>query len=124
MKKLFKALIVIGGTAFAGYTGAKVYRAAKLARKIEGILPAHLESFCGETPDLRCMVQMRTMIKVSIRITLSPKALAKFDNLTEFVYDFIRENQPGLLRYKLIVEGIEKREEEEQELSYSEPDEG
>lgn len=124
MKKLFKALIVIGGTAFAGYTGAKLYRAVKLARKIEGILPEHLESICGESPELRCMVQMRTMIKVNIRVTLSPEALAKFENLTETVYDFIRENQPALLRYKLIVEGIEKHEEEEQELSYSEPDEG
>ncbi|MDP2174039.1 MAG: hypothetical protein Q8M98_05335 [Candidatus Cloacimonadaceae bacterium] len=124
MKKVFKTLFLIGGTAFAGYLGFRIHRVVRQFDRLEKGLVGHLSEICNETPTIKCTLQMRKAMKISIEIGLSIAALAKIGDINETVLDFIRENHPSLLKHKTKIKAIEKAADFDHESGYSAPDEG
>lgn len=124
MKKVFKALFMIGGTAVAGYLGLRIRRILIHMNNLEKGLAEHLATLCDETPAIKCTLQMRKALKITIEITLSFAALARINNINDTVFDYIRENHPTLIKHKIRIKAIEKAPDLEHESGYSEPDEG
>jgi hypothetical protein len=128
MKKVFKAIFFAGGVAAAGYLGFRTYRIIKEMNRLEHDLPGHLEQICGELPKVRGIIMMAGLIMLTLKITLSAEALAKFEDLNETVLDYVRENHPKLLKYKLKVKVSELAPEDEEAFhsgaEFTDPEEG
>ncbi len=127
MKKVFKTLFFLGGTVAAGYMGIKIYRTVKELEKLEKALPDYIAGVCGETPAVKCIVQMTTNLTATVVITLTAETLAKYGDLSDLVQDFIREYHPELLKRKIVVKLKEKTPDTDTHTSgahYTDPDEG
>lgn len=127
MKKAFKTVVFLGGSVFAAYLGVKLYRIVKEMEKLEKALPEYLNGICGETPKVKCIVQMTTQMSATVVITLTAETLAKHLDLQEMVQDYIRENHPILMQRKIVVKLKEVAPESDVHTSgahYSDPEEG
>lgn len=126
MKRILKTLFLAGGAAAAGYFGFRVYRTVQTMNQLEKTLPEHLESLCGEVPEVKGGVAINKNTVLSLKISLSPEALAKLGDVNETVLDYIRENYPSLMKHKIIIKA-EVPEAEDSYISgaeHNDPDEG
>ncbi|HRY84315.1 MAG TPA: hypothetical protein P5533_06750 [Candidatus Cloacimonadota bacterium] len=126
MKRVLKTIFLAGGVATAGYFGFKVYRIVQIMKLAEKTLPAHLESLCGELPHIDSGVAINTKTVLTFKIKLSPEAMAKLENLNESVLDHLRENYPGLMKYKIEIKAIELNPEDSfvSGAEHNDPEEG
>ena len=126
MKRVLKTMFFVGGAAAAGYFGFKVYRTVQTMNLLEKSLPGHLESLCGEVPEVKGGITINKNTVLSLKISLSPEALAKLGDVNETVLDYIRENYPSLIKYKIIIKA-EVPEAEDSYISgahHNDPEEG
>ncbi len=128
MKRIFKAMLFMGGSAAAGYFGFKVYGTIKAMANAEKALPGYLEGIYGEKPDVKCIVQMeKSKVVVMIRIKLSPEVLAKHSDIDEAVMDYIRDFHPKVAKWKIRIKLLEKVTDDDYEASgaqFTDPEEG
>jgi len=111
MKKFFKALLVIGGTATAAHFGLKAYRRINGIVKLSKSLPEFLSNVYGETPKLDINQQMSLL---SIKIGFSQEILDKHDDIENTVREYIDDFYPEVAKCSVDIEIHAKGEEEEE----------
>lgn len=128
MKRIFKVMAIVGGTATAAWLGFRAYLIIREMSKLEKELPGHLAGICGDTPQVRGIVMLAGLIMLTLKIKLSPEALAKFDDINETVLDYVRDNHPKLMKFKLKVkaEAIQPEAEDiyASGAEFNDPEEG
>lgn len=128
MKKVFKVAAILGGTAAAGYLGFRSYLVIREMSRLEKELPEYLAGICGETPEVRGIIMFAGLIMLTLKVKLSQEAIAKFEDLNETVLDYVRENHPRLMKYKLKIKVVEPNPAEEESYvsgaHFNDPEEG
>jgi len=128
MKRVLKTIFFVGGAAAAGYFGYKFYRTVQTMNQLEKALPEHLEGICGELPEVKGIVAINKSTLLTIKISLSPEALAKIADINETVLDFIRDEYPSLMKHKIVIKAESPAQEDHDTFAsgahYTDPEEG
>lgn len=93
MKKLLKALLVIGGAAFAANFGLKAYKKINGTVKLSKSLPEFLNNVYGELPEMNIS---RTLNSMVIKIGFSQEVLEKHADIDNTVQEYIDDFYPEL----------------------------
>lgn len=119
MKKFFKALLFIGGTATAAHFGLKAYRRVSGTVKLSKSLPEFLSNVYGEFPKIDLN---QTMNYLSLKIRFSQEILDKHDDIENTVREYIDDFYPEVAKCSVDIEIQPKAEEEPAETGEEEPE--
>lgn len=121
MKKFFKALLVIGGTAMAAHFGLKAYKKINGTVKLSKSLPEFLNNVYGEMPKVNIN---QTLNSTSIKVFFSQEILDKHNDIDSTVKEYVDDFYPELAKNAVDVSVQVKSEEAaEEEAEASEPEE-
>lgn len=93
MKRVFKAMLLAGGTALAGYFAYSQYRSFNNAVQMDKSLHTFLKNLYGEEPDLQTVKALR---KIKVRAGFSADTCAKYQDIDSSIIDYVREYYPAL----------------------------
>ncbi len=117
MKKFFKALLVIGGTAMAAHFGLKAYKKINGTVKLSKSLPEFLNNVYGEMPKVNIN---QTLNSTSIKVFFSQEILDKHNDIDSTVKEYVDDFYPELAKNAVEV-SVQVKSEEEPEAA--EPEE-
>ncbi len=121
MKKFFKALLVIGGTAMAAHFGLKAYKKINGTVKLSKSLPEFLNNVYGEMPKVNIN---QTLNSTSIKVFFSQEILDKHNDIDSTVKEYVDDFYPELAKNAVDVSVQVKSEEAvEEEAEAAEPEE-
>ncbi len=100
MKKFFKALLFIGGTALAAHFGMKTYKKINSAVKLSKSLPEFLNNVYGEKPQMNTN---KTLNSLSLKIGFSQEILDKHTDIETTVREYIDDFYPELAKNNIDV---------------------
>lgn len=116
MKKFFKAILVIGGTALAAHFGLKAYKKINGTVKLSKSLPEFLNQVYGEMPKVNISQSLNT---TSIKLFFSQEILDKHNDIEntvkEYIDDFYPELAKNVVDVSVQVKSEEAAEETEEE---------
>lgn len=122
MKKFWKTILLLGGTAVAAHFGLKAYRRVNGIVKLAKSLPEFLGNVYGETPQLNLN---QGIGHITIKIGFSQEILDKHDDIEntvrEYIDDFYPEVAKCSVEVDLHVKGEEGEDESELDEAYEEP---
>ncbi|MDY0320022.1 MAG: hypothetical protein RBQ67_08525 [Candidatus Cloacimonadaceae bacterium] len=119
MKKFFKALLFIGGTAAAAHFGMKTYRRINGTVKLSKSLPEFLSNVYGEYPKVDVN---QTMSYLSLKIRFSQEIIDKHDDIESTIREYIDDFYPEVAKCSVDIDVQAKGEEEVAETNEEEPD--
>lgn len=111
MKRIYKTLLVVGGSTIVAYQAFRATRAILGAKKLDSALPVFLENIYGEKPDVDINVAMNLSTVMTVKIKFNPDILAKSPDIEDEVRDYIRDFYPALAKFKLRIKLVPKEEE-------------
>lgn len=114
MKKLFKALLVIGGAALAANFGLKAYKKINGTVKLSKSLPEFLNNVYGEMPEMNIN---RTLNSLSIKIGFPQEILDKHNDIENTVQEYIDDFYPELCKNSIEISVALKGEQKEDEVT-------
>lgn len=112
MKKFFKALLIVGGSALAAKLGFKAYRRISGIVKLSKSLPEFLSNVYGEAPKSSINQSMNLL---SIKLGFSQDTLDKHDDIENTVREYIDDFYPEVAKCSIEIELYVKGEEEEED---------
>jgi hypothetical protein len=112
MKKFFKSLLILGGTAAAGYLGFKAYKKVSSLVRLSKALPEFLKNVYGEVPKVHINMALN---KVIIKTGFTQETIDKHDDIESTVREYVEDFFPSLGNKKLSVHVYVKGEEEEED---------
>ncbi|MDD4309666.1 MAG: hypothetical protein PHO32_04755 [Candidatus Cloacimonetes bacterium] len=118
MKKLFKALLLLGGTALAAHFGLKTYKRINGSIKLSQSLPEFLNNVYGEIPEMNIS---RTLNSLNIKIGFSQEILDKHTDIENTVQEYIDDFYPELSKNAVEINIHLKGEEAEEPQEPAEP---
>lgn len=113
MKKFFKALLFIGGTALAAHFGMKAYKRVNGVVKLAKSLPEFLGNVYGEKPKLGINRGFNTML---IKVGFSQEILDKHTDIENTIREYIDDFYPELTKCSIDVNIYVPGEEPEEEV--------
>ncbi|MCB5229937.1 MAG: hypothetical protein LHW44_07750 [Candidatus Cloacimonetes bacterium] len=124
MKKVFKALLVVGGTALAAHFGFKAYKRISGIAKLSKSLPEFLNNVFGEVPRVAINRSLNT---IAIRIGYSQEIIDTHDDIESTVREYIDDFYPDLAKCAIDIDvydpGMdEDMDEYEDEMEEDEPE--
>lgn len=123
MKKIFKALLLIGGTALAAHFGMKTYKRLSGVTKLLKSLPEFLNNVYGEMPKVRVN---RSFNALAIKVGFSQEIIDKHEDIETTIREYIDDFYPDLgknsIDIDIYVPGEEETEEEPEETEAEEPE--
>ncbi len=111
MKKFFKAILVIGGTALAAHFGLKAYKKINGTVKLSKGLPEFLNNVYGEMPKVNINQSLNT---TTVKVFFSQEILDKHNDIDNTVKEYIDDFYPELAKNAVDV-SVEVKSEEAQE---------
>jgi hypothetical protein len=108
MKKFFKALLFIGGTAVAAHFGMKTYRRVNGTVKLSKSLPEFLSNVYGEFPKIDLN---QTMNYLSLKVRFSQEILDKHDDIENTIREYIDDFYPEVAKCSVDIDIQAKAEE-------------
>jgi len=119
MKKIFKAALIIGGTALAAHFGLKAYKRVNGLVKLSKSLPEFLNNVYGEKPKATFT---NTLSLMNIKLGFSQEVIDKHTDIETTVREYIDDFYPELatctididIYVKSLDEVCEEAEEEEE----------
>jgi len=112
MKKFFKTLFIMVGTALAGYFGFKLYKKITSITKLHKSLPEFLCNVYGEKPALHINHNLKT---TTIKVGFTQEILDKHTDIENTVREYVDDFYPDLAKSPLIVEIFAKTAETEED---------
>jgi len=110
MKKFFKALLLIGGTAAAAHFGLKAYKKINGTVKLSKSLPEFLNNVYGEKPGVNISQSLNT---TTIKVFFSQEILDKHTDIENTVKEYVDDFYPELAKNSVDVNVQVKTEEAE-----------
>ncbi|MDP3114290.1 MAG: hypothetical protein Q8M98_05870 [Candidatus Cloacimonadaceae bacterium] len=110
MKKFFKAVLFIGGTALAAHFGMKAYKRVSGIVKLSKSLPEFLNNVYGEKPKTNIN---RTFSAMNIKLGFTQEIIDKHTDIETTVREYIDDFYPELAKCSVDIEVYVKGEEEE-----------
>ncbi len=95
MKKFFKAVLFVGGTALAAHFGMKAYKRVNGIVKLSKSLPEFLNNVYGEKPKMNINRSFNTM---SIKLGFSQEIIDKHSDIETTVHEYIDDFYPDLTK--------------------------
>ncbi|MCK9557451.1 MAG: hypothetical protein PHQ78_04535 [Candidatus Cloacimonetes bacterium] len=118
MKKFFKTLLFIGGTAAAAHLGMKAYRRVSGTVKLSKSLPEFLSNVYGEQPKVDIN---QTMSYLSIKVRFSQEILDKHEDIENTIREYIDDFYPEVAKCSVDID-IQAKAEETEASPEEEPD--
>ncbi len=112
MKKFFKTLFVVGGTALAAYFGLKLYKIVGNITRLHKSLPEFLNNVYGEKPTLHINHNLKT---ANIKVGFSQEILDKHNDIENTVREYIDDFYPELTKSTITIEVFAKSDLPEEE---------
>ncbi|MDD2331366.1 MAG: hypothetical protein PHI68_01800 [Candidatus Cloacimonetes bacterium] len=112
MKKFFKTVLFLGGTALAGYLGYKEYKKISGLTKLQKSLPEFLNNVYGEKPSTKMMKAFNTL---KIKVGFPQEILDKHSDIETTVREYVEDFYPELAKGALEIEVGIKCEDTEEE---------
>lgn len=109
MKKFFKTMLFIGGTAAAAHFGMKAFRRVSGVVKLSKSLPEFLSNVYGEFPKVDIN---QTMSYISLKICFSQDILDKHDDIENTVREYIDDFYPEVAKCSVDIDIQAKTVEE------------
>jgi hypothetical protein len=110
MKKFFKTVLFLGGTALAAHFGMKAYRRINGITKLSKSLPEFLNNVYGEMPKL---TMNQSFNQLSIKVGFSQEIMDKHTDIETTVREYIDDFYPELAKCSVEVEINVKSDEAE-----------
>lgn len=95
MKKIFKSLLLIGGTALAAHFGYKAYKRVNGSVKLSKSLPEFLNNVYGEMPKVNITSGLGNMV---IKVHFSQEILDKHTDIETTTREYIDDFYPELAK--------------------------
>ncbi len=111
MKKFFKTVFILGGTALTAYFGYKVFKQIQGTAKLAKSLPEFLNNVYGEKPAVNIR---KTLGNLSIKVAFSQEILEKNPDIETTVREYIDDFYPEIIKGPIEIEVVEKTEESEE----------
>lgn len=111
MKKIFKALLLTGGTALAAHFGLKTYKKINSAVKLSKSLPEFLNNVYGEKPQMN---MNKTINSLTLKIGFSQEILDKHTDIETTVREYIDDFYPELAKNAIDI-SVELKSEQPEE---------
>lgn len=116
MKKILKALLLVGGTALAAHFGMKAYKRLSGVAKLAKSLPEFLNNVYGERPKLDINRSFNT---IAIKIGYSQEIIDKHTDIETTVREYVDDFYPDLSKCSvdviIYVPGTEEEDLEDEE---------
>ena len=110
MKKIFKSLLLIGGTALAAHFGYKAYKRVNGSVKLSKSLPEFLNNVYGEMPKVNITSGLGNMI---IKVLFSQEIIDKHSDIETTTREYIEDFYPELAKCTVDVTVSQMNSEEE-----------
>jgi hypothetical protein len=107
VKKIFKTILVLGGTALAAHFGMKAYKRINSIVKLAKSLPEFLNNVYGEKPELNIN---RTFNTLNIKVEFSQEVLDKHTDIETTIREYIDDFYPDLGKCSIEVDIEVKKE--------------
>ena len=120
MKKIFKKLLVLGGTLAAAHFGFKAYKKISGTAKLAKSLPDFLNNVYGEMPEINVN---NTLNSVRIRAFFSQEILDKHTDIDNTIREYIDDFYPEIAKSSVDITIMPKMEETEEAPTEEEPEE-
>ncbi len=122
MRKFFKAILFIGGTALAAHFGMKAYKRVNGVVKLSKSLPEFLSNVYGEKPKLSIN---RGFNNMAIKVGYSQEIIDKYSDIEATIREYIDDFYPELAKCSVDVSlyAVEAEAEEPTPEEASEPEE-
>lgn len=115
MKKILKALLLIGGTALAAHFGMKAYKRVSGVAKLAKSLPEFLNNVYGERPKVNINRSFNT---IAIKVGFPQEVIDKHNDIENTVREYVDDFYPDLSKcsvdVSIYVPGIEEEDVEEE----------
>jgi hypothetical protein len=111
MKKFFKTMLFLGGTALAAHFGMKAYKRVNGIVKLSKSLPEFLSNVYGEKP---CVNINRTFNSMSIKVGFPQEVLDKHTDIETTVREYIDDFYPELGKCTVDIDVYAKEKEAEE----------
>ncbi|HOZ01263.1 MAG TPA: hypothetical protein PLG20_05570 [Candidatus Syntrophosphaera sp.] len=121
MKKFFKTVMVIGGTALAAHYGLRAYKYVNGVVKLSKSLPEFLNNVYGEKPKLSINRAFKTM---SIKAGFTQEVLDKHTDIETTIREYIDDFYPELGKGTVTIDVYAKTPEESAEPAAEDSEEG
>lgn len=95
MKKIFKSILLIGGTALAAHFGYKAYKRVNGSVKLSKSLPEFLNNVYGEMPKVNITSGLGNMV---IKVHFSQEILDKHTDIETTTREYIDDFYPELAK--------------------------
>ncbi|MDZ4181284.1 MAG: hypothetical protein U1B83_00295 [Candidatus Cloacimonadaceae bacterium] len=109
MNKAVKTMLVLGGSALAGYFAYTQYKSLNNALKLDKSLHTFLKNLYGEEPELKTV---KALNHIGIKAGFSKAVIDKYGDIESGIRDYVQEFYPAIAQ-RLSVEIFEKQEPEE-----------
>ncbi|HOQ76999.1 MAG TPA: hypothetical protein PLN17_00760 [Candidatus Cloacimonas sp.] len=120
MKKIFKKLLLLGGTVAAAHFGFKAYKKISGTAKLAKSLPEFLNNVYGEMPEVNVN---NTLNSVRIRAFFSQEILDKHTDIDNTIREYIDDFYPEIAKSSVDITIMPKMEETEETATEEEPEE-
>ena len=120
MKKIFKKLLLLGGTVAAAHFGFKSYKKISGTAKLAKSLPEFLNNVYGEMPEVNVN---NTLNSVRIRAFFSQEILDKHTDIDNTIREYIDDFYPEIAKSSVDITIMPKMEETEETATEEEPEE-
>jgi len=111
MKKIFKKLLLLGGTVAAAHFGFKAYKKISGTAKLAKSLPEFLNNVYGEMPEVNVN---NTLNSVRIRAFFSQEILDKHTDIDNTIREYIDDFYPEIAKCSVDITIMPKMEETEE----------
>ncbi|MBM4402917.1 MAG: hypothetical protein FJ042_00775 [Candidatus Cloacimonetes bacterium] len=105
MKKFFKTVFILGGTALTAYFGYKVYKKIQGTAKLAKSLPEFLNNVYGEKPAVNIRQAMGNM---KVKVAFSKEIIEKNSDIETTVREYIDDFYPEIVKGAVEIEIVEK----------------
>lgn len=112
MKKFFKTLFFLGGSAVAAHFGLKAYRRINGLVKLSKSLPEFLSNVYGETPKIDINHNFSLL---SIKVGFSQEILDKHDDIENTIREYIDDFYPEVAKCSVDIELDAKGQDADEE---------
>ncbi len=109
MKRFFKTILFLGGTAAAAHFGMKAYKRVNGTVKLSKSLPEFLSNVYGEFPKVNIT---RSMNYLKIKVGFPQEILDKHDDIENTVREYIDDFYPEVAKCSVEIDVHLKGEEE------------
>ncbi len=120
MKKFFKALLLIGGTALTAHFGLKAFKKINGTVKLSKSLPEFLNNVYGEMPKINIK---QTLNSTTIKVFFSQEIIDKHSDIDTTVREYVDDFYPDLAKCSVDISVQVKGEEAAEEPEAEEPEE-